>query len=101
METASAISGSSSIIPVRYHDDDSTDRFGILDEMYALCSACEQPLLALLSLMDVYRQKLDHSLLLCLIDVAYKVSSVITGDVNTRMDAMFFLAFHHFQTLNL
>jgi len=56
---------------------DATDRFGILDDTYALCSACKQPLSALLSLMDAYRNELDYSVLSCLINIAYKVSSVV------------------------
>jgi len=58
---------------------DATDRFGVLDDTYALCSACKQPLSALLSMMDVYRQELDCSVLSCLIDIAYKVSSVVSN----------------------
>ncbi|XP_057851745.1 aminopeptidase M1 [Cryptomeria japonica] len=60
---------------------DATDRFGILDDTYALCSACKQPLSALLSLMDVYRQELDYTVLSCLINVGYKVSRVVSDAI--------------------
>eukprot|EP00253_Pinus_taeda_P000536 PITA_00536 len=67
---------------------DATDRFGILDDTYALCSACKQPLSALLSLMDAYRNELDYSVLSCLVDIAYKVSSVV-GDAIPQSAADF------------
>jgi len=60
---------------------DATDRFGVLDDTYALCFACKQPLSALLSLMDVYRQELDYSVLSGLIDIAYKVSSMVSDAI--------------------
>ena len=47
-------------------DIDSLSR--ILDDTYALFSACKQPLSALLSLMDVYKQELNYSVLSCIID---------------------------------
>ncbi|XP_050285452.1 aminopeptidase M1-like isoform X1 [Quercus robur] len=57
----------------------ATDKFGILDDTYALCVACEQPLSSLLSLMDVYRKELDFIVLSKLINVCYKVVE-ISGD---------------------
>ena len=42
---------------------------GVLDDTYALCEACEQPLSSLLSLMDVYRKELDFIVLSKLINV--------------------------------
>eukprot|EP01018_Ginkgo_biloba_P004327 Gb_22901 [translate_table: standard] len=62
---------------------DATDRFGVLDDTYALCSACNQPLSALLSLMDVYRRELDYTVLSCLIDIDYKVSRVVSDAIPT------------------
>ncbi|KAM4110853.1 hypothetical protein ACJW30_05G023000 [Castanea mollissima] len=57
----------------------ATDKFGVLDDTYALCVACEQPLSSLLSLMDVYRKELDFVVLSKLINVCYKVVE-ISGD---------------------
>uniref|UniRef100_A0A7N2LLT3 Aminopeptidase n=1 Tax=Quercus lobata TaxID=97700 RepID=A0A7N2LLT3_QUELO len=57
----------------------ATDKFGVLDDTYALCVACEQPLSSLLSLMDVYRKELDFIVLSKLINVCYKVFE-ISGD---------------------
>ncbi|KAK0595822.1 hypothetical protein LWI29_010334 [Acer saccharum] len=47
----------------------ATDKFGILDDMFALCEACEQPLSSLLLLMNAYRNEMDNMVLLKLIDV--------------------------------
>ncbi|GMY34642.1 aminopeptidase M1-like isoform X1, partial [Fagus crenata] len=54
----------------------ATDKFGVLDDTYALCEACEQPLSSLLSLMDVYRKELDFIVLSKLINVCYKVVEI-------------------------
>lgn len=42
---------------------------GILEDSYALCAACKQPLLELLSLMEVFKNESDYTVLSCLIDV--------------------------------
>ncbi|KAH1066376.1 hypothetical protein J1N35_031363 [Gossypium stocksii] len=47
-----------------------TDKYGILDDRYALCVACEQSLSSLLLLMDVYRKESDYIILSKLIDVS-------------------------------
>ncbi|KAK0594752.1 hypothetical protein LWI29_000125 [Acer saccharum] len=46
----------------------ATDKFGILDDMFALCEACEQPLSSLLLLMNAYRNEMDNMVLLKLLD---------------------------------
>ncbi|XP_035539457.1 aminopeptidase M1-like isoform X1 [Juglans regia] len=55
------------------------DKFGILDDAFALCMACKQSLSLLLSLMDAYRKELDFVVLSKLVDVCYKVVQ-ISGD---------------------
>lgn len=60
---------------------EATDRFGILDDTYALCSACKQPLATLLSLMDAFREETDYTVLGSLISVAYKILLVIRDAV--------------------
>eukprot|EP00252_Welwitschia_mirabilis_P026272 TRINITY_DN853_c0_g2_i2.p1 TRINITY_DN853_c0_g2~~TRINITY_DN853_c0_g2_i2.p1 ORF type:complete len:876 (-),score=167.86 TRINITY_DN853_c0_g2_i2:460-3087(-) len=65
---------------------EASDRFGILDDSFALCSACKQPLSALLSLMDVYRNELDYTVLSCLIDISYKVLSTVTDAGSGSVD---------------
>lgn len=59
----------------------ATDRFGILDDTYALCSACKQPLATLLSLMDAFREETDYTVLGSLISMAYKILLVISDAV--------------------
>ncbi|KAM4110849.1 hypothetical protein ACJW30_05G022900 [Castanea mollissima] len=57
------------------------DKFGILDDTYALCEACKQPLSSLLSLMDVYRKELDFIVLSKLINVCYKVMEIASDAI--------------------
>ncbi|KAK9282412.1 hypothetical protein L1049_005329 [Liquidambar formosana] len=52
------------------------DKFGILDDTYALCEACELPLSSLLTLMDVYRKELDCIVLSKLIDICYNIATI-------------------------
>ncbi|KAJ4959351.1 hypothetical protein NE237_026462 [Protea cynaroides] len=54
----------------------SPDRFGILDDSYALFEACELSLSSLLSLMDVYRKEIDYIVLSRLIDISYRVLEI-------------------------
>ncbi|KAL2643510.1 hypothetical protein R1flu_011097 [Riccia fluitans] len=56
---------------------EATDRFGILEDTYALSAACKQPLNVLLSLMEVYKNESDYTVLSCLIDVSYRVQQVV------------------------
>ncbi|XP_057851747.2 aminopeptidase M1 [Cryptomeria japonica] len=65
---------------------DAADKFGLLDDTYALCHACKQPLSALISLVDVYRQELDYTVLLCLINVGYEVSRVVSDAIPDSAD---------------
>ena len=46
-----------------------TDKFGVLDDTFALCEACQLSLSSLLSLMDAYRKEFDYILISRLIDV--------------------------------
>ncbi|GFY96739.1 aminopeptidase M1 [Actinidia rufa] len=54
----------------------ATDRFGILDDSYALCMACQQPLASLLSLMCAYREELEYTVLSNLISISYKIARI-------------------------
>nr|KAJ0208994.1 hypothetical protein LSAT_V11C400194410 [Lactuca sativa] len=53
------------------------DKFGILDDTYALCEAGEESILSLLSLMDLYRDDLDYLVLSRLISVCYNVAKIL------------------------
>ncbi|CAK9164650.1 unnamed protein product [Ilex paraguariensis] len=39
------------------------DKYGILDDSYALCMACQQSLTSLLTLMGAYREEIDYAVL--------------------------------------
>uniref|UniRef100_A0A7I4BPT3 Aminopeptidase n=1 Tax=Physcomitrium patens TaxID=3218 RepID=A0A7I4BPT3_PHYPA len=58
---------------------EATDRFGVLDDTYALCIARKQPLSVLLSLMEVYRSETDYTVLMCMTNVSYRILKVV-GD---------------------
>ncbi|KAI7735793.1 hypothetical protein M8C21_000555, partial [Ambrosia artemisiifolia] len=53
------------------------DKFGILDDTYALCEAGEESILSLLSLMDLYREELDYSVLSRLINACYNIAKIL------------------------
>ncbi|KAF3450566.1 hypothetical protein FNV43_RR06655 [Rhamnella rubrinervis] len=54
----------------------ATDKFGILDDAFALSLACKQSLSSLISLMDKYRQELDYVVLSRLINICYYILNV-------------------------
>ncbi|GAV84937.1 Peptidase_M1 domain-containing protein/DUF3358 domain-containing protein [Cephalotus follicularis] len=54
----------------------ATDKFGILDDTYALCMAGSESLSSLLSLMDVYRKEVDYIVISELLDVCYSVVDI-------------------------
>ncbi|KAF3775501.1 Aminopeptidase M1 [Nymphaea thermarum] len=59
----------------------ATDRFGILDDSYALCRASKQSLSSLLILMDAYRDELDYTVLSCLINISQKIAKIASDAV--------------------
>ncbi|KAK1575909.1 hypothetical protein Q3G72_009448 [Acer saccharum] len=66
----------------------ATDKFGILDDMFALCEACKQPLSSLLFLMNVYRNEMDNMVLLKLIDVCYDVVNISTDAIPDSVNVL-------------
>ncbi|POO02033.1 Peptidase M1, alanine aminopeptidase/leukotriene A4 hydrolase [Trema orientale] len=60
----------------------ATDKFGILDDAYALCVAGKQPLTSLLSLIDVYRKELEYVVLAKLIDIGSKAVAKLANELN-------------------
>ncbi|CAN1217313.1 Aminopeptidase M1 [Linum perenne] len=54
-----------------------TDRFGILDDAFALCMARHQPLTSLLTLMGAYWEELEYTVLSNLITISYTVGRVV------------------------
>ncbi|KAL5786402.1 hypothetical protein ACOSQ2_008794 [Xanthoceras sorbifolium] len=53
-----------------------TDRFGILDDSFALCMARQQSLTSLLTLMGSFREEVNYTVLSNLISVSYKVGRI-------------------------
>ncbi|KAA8538770.1 hypothetical protein F0562_028335 [Nyssa sinensis] len=64
----------------------ATDRFGILDDSYALSMACQQSLATLLTLMGAYREELDYTVLSNLISVSSKVARIAADAVPELLD---------------
>ncbi|KAL8166503.1 hypothetical protein V2J09_008002 [Rumex salicifolius] len=54
-----------------------TDRFGVLDDTFALCTAGQLPMSSLLTLMHSYAREVDYTVLSNLIDISYKVSRIV------------------------
>ncbi|GAB4854485.1 AP-1 complex subunit mu-1-Iike [Ancistrocladus abbreviatus] len=54
-----------------------TDRFGVLDDSYALCMAGQQQLVSLLTLMGAFREEFDYTVLSNLINISCKVARII------------------------
>lgn len=59
----------------------TNDKYGILDDSYALSMACHQSLSSLLALMASFREELDYVVLSNLISVSYKVSRIAADAV--------------------
>ncbi|KAI3931360.1 hypothetical protein MKX01_040277, partial [Papaver californicum] len=59
----------------------ATDRFGVLDDSYALSMACKQSLSSLFALMSTYKKELDYTVLSHLITVSFKVATIIADAV--------------------
>ncbi|KAH7430122.1 hypothetical protein KP509_09G084800 [Ceratopteris richardii] len=55
----------------------ATDRFGILDDTFALCVARKQTMTMLLTLLDAFREETDHTVLQRLINVASSALHII------------------------
>ncbi|KAK0596762.1 hypothetical protein LWI29_018734 [Acer saccharum] len=66
----------------------ATDKFGILDDMFAFCEACKQPLSSLVLLMNAYRNEMDNMVLLKLIDVCYGVVNISTDAIPDSVNVL-------------
>ncbi|KAK8697104.1 hypothetical protein V6N13_113262 [Hibiscus sabdariffa] len=63
-----------------------TDRFGILDDSFALCMARQLPLTSLLTLMAAYRKELEYTVLSNLISITRKVGRIVADARPDLMD---------------
>ncbi|RDY09549.1 Aminopeptidase M1 [Mucuna pruriens] len=64
----------------------ASDRFGILDDSYALCMACQDSLTSLVNLMGSYREEVDYTVLSNLITVSLKVERIAADAVPELLD---------------
>ncbi|GAB2285947.1 AP-1 complex subunit mu-1-Iike, variant 2 [Dionaea muscipula] len=55
----------------------ATDRFGILEDSFALCMAGQQPLTSLLTLMGAFKEELEYTVLSNLVNISYKVGRIV------------------------
>ncbi|GAB2223006.1 hypothetical protein Droror1_Dr00017140 [Drosera rotundifolia] len=54
-----------------------TDRFGVLDDSFALCMAGQQPLTSLLTLMSAFKEELEYTNLSNLVTISSKVGRIV------------------------
>ncbi|KAF3446074.1 hypothetical protein FNV43_RR11253 [Rhamnella rubrinervis] len=66
----------------------ATDRFGILDDSFALCMARQQSLTTLLTLMGAYRDELEYTVLSNLIIISYKLARIVADAVPKLLDSI-------------
>ncbi|KAL5559485.1 hypothetical protein UlMin_035696 [Ulmus minor] len=64
----------------------ATDRFGILDDSFALCMAQQQSLSSLLTLMTAYKEELDYTVLSNLITMSYKIARIVAEAIPGAKD---------------
>ncbi|XP_010049218.2 aminopeptidase M1 [Eucalyptus grandis] len=76
----------------------ATDRFGILDDSFALCMARQQSLTSLLTLMAAYGEELDYTVLSNLISISYKIARIAADATPELVDSIrhfFIILFQH------
>ncbi|KAG5537939.1 hypothetical protein RHGRI_025134 [Rhododendron griersonianum] len=73
---------------IEYNCLSASDRFGILDDTYALCEACQVSLSSLLSLMNVYRKELDYTVLSRLIEICSSVEKISSDALPSLLNDM-------------
>ncbi|BFG18649.1 hypothetical protein CerSpe_049230 [Prunus speciosa] len=64
----------------------ATDRFGILDDSFALSMARQQSFASLLTLLGAYREELDCTVLSNLIPISYKLATIAADAVPELLD---------------
>ncbi|XP_074286874.1 aminopeptidase M1-like [Silene latifolia] len=66
----------------------ATDRFGVLDDYYALCMGVQQPLHSLLTLIGSFRAELDYIVLSKLVDISHQLVRVVADAVPEILDSV-------------
>ncbi|KAM7490579.1 hypothetical protein LguiA_033500 [Lonicera macranthoides] len=64
----------------------SIDRYGILDDAYALCMGCEQSLISLLTLTGAFTEEVDYIVLSNLISISSKVARIVADAAPQLLD---------------
>ncbi|MED6192139.1 AP-1 complex subunit mu-1-like [Stylosanthes scabra] len=64
----------------------TADRYGILDDLFALCMARQESLTSLINLMGAYRGEVEYIVLSNLISVSYKVRRIAADAVPDLVD---------------
>ncbi|CAI9276949.1 unnamed protein product [Lactuca saligna] len=79
------------------------DRYGILDDSFALSMASQLPLSSLLTLMGAYREEPDYTMLSNLISVGSKVARIVADVNNTLLDniKIFFINLFQYSADNI
>ncbi|XP_047158930.1 aminopeptidase M1 [Vigna umbellata] len=63
-----------------------SDRFGVLDDAFALCMARQESLTSLINLMGSYREEVDYTVLSNLITITLKVERIAADAVPQLLD---------------
>ncbi|XP_020088799.1 aminopeptidase M1-like [Ananas comosus] len=71
---------------IESHQLTATDRFGVLDDSFALSMACKQTLSSLLSLMAAYKEESEYTVLSHIITTSYKVVDVVADAAPELVD---------------
>ncbi|EXB57658.1 Puromycin-sensitive aminopeptidase [Morus notabilis] len=71
---------------IEKNDLSATDRFGILDDSFALCMARQQSFVSLLTLMSAYREELEYTVLSNLITISHKLVRIAADAVPELLD---------------
>ncbi|KAH9623370.1 hypothetical protein KSS87_015921 [Heliosperma pusillum] len=66
----------------------ATDRFGVLDDYYALCMGVQQPLHSLLTLIGSFRAELDYIVLSKLVHISHELVRVVADAVPEILDSV-------------
>ncbi|XP_050245578.1 aminopeptidase M1-like isoform X7 [Quercus robur] len=69
----------------------ATDRFGILDDSFALCMARQKSFTSFLELLNAYKQELEYTVLSNLIKISYKVDRITADAAPGSSVASFFI----------
>ncbi|KAJ1423415.1 Peptidase M1, membrane alanine aminopeptidase, N-terminal [Sesbania bispinosa] len=64
----------------------ASDRFGILDDSFALCMAGQESLTSLINLMGAYREEVEYTVLSNLITISHKIDRIAADAVPGLVD---------------